>query len=331
MRGRPRQGQRRLGAVLLLLGCAIAACSEGRSAAPEKRPSEPAAASAPASPAPQGAIEELARIPLAEREAYPSAAVRAQAAAFRGTEREIIQQVFAWLDRHLVPLEQTDRWKQLDEPEERDLARHSLLCARTADEIVRSGYFFGCGEVAMAFIALCKAAGLDARFFHAVSEDWDEEHDAGHAFAEVYLRAEQRWLLVDPTRRVVHEDYKGADRFKTFASFLVVGRRGAGYWDLGIYGYHDLKEARRAAIEAFQAGGADAGAQEVLAGDDVVAICAQADVQIVRERFRILQAFSGDRGVDHFRAEIDSHPLVVALSLEKRGIITELIEAWKDE
>lgn len=315
------------GVMAVQLALAGAACSGSGSAGSERREAA-AAATAPCRPlAPQSSAEELAGIPLAERETYPSAAIRAHAASFRGGEREIIRLIFSWMNDHLVSLEQTDRWKKLDSGEERDLARHSLLCARTADEIVRSGYFFGCGEIAMVFLAMSKAAGLKTRFFHAADEAWSERNDAGHAFAEVYLAGERRWLLVDPTRRIIHEDYAGADRFRTSSGFLVAGRSEHGYWDLRIYGYRDLKDARRAAMERLRGGAADAGPEVVLAGDFHVAICSAEDVGLMRERFQILQAFSGDRGVEHFRKEIDTHPVVIALTLEKRDIITGLNDA----
>ena len=79
------------------------------------------------SPAPLSSTKELAKIPISERQSYPSAAIRAIAAAFHSDEQEIVQQILRWMDGHLMSLEETDRWKKLDKPEERDLARHGLL------------------------------------------------------------------------------------------------------------------------------------------------------------------------------------------------------------
>jgi transglutaminase-like putative cysteine protease len=101
---------------------------------------------------------------------------------------------------------------------------------RTAEEILKSGHTIACGEQAIIFIVLCRAKGIPVKYVEAVGLDFlqakDDSHIHSHAFVETYLN--NRWVLVDPSRRKIYNE-------------INYEKRGFARWAEGI-DFRDLKD-----------------------------------------------------------------------------------------
>lgn len=82
-----------------------------------------------------------------------------------------------------------------------------LLRKRNVDEIIKSGFITGCGDIALAYATIARSRGIPIQFIEAVQEDClrdlskgDDNHSMrGHVFLQA--KVEGKWYLMDPSRK----------------------------------------------------------------------------------------------------------------------------------
>ena len=112
----------------------------------------------------------------------------------------------------------------------------SIRWKRTASEIIKDGYVYSgkaCSDLVVVYIALCKAAGVEARLVKLNTIN----NDDSHSIVEVKLRG--CWYRLDPSSRD-SIPFKGALTKKSiWNKKFKVWKKGRDIWDLGIYGIED--------------------------------------------------------------------------------------------
>jgi len=80
-----------------------------------------------------------------------------------------------------------------------------LLNTRTADQIINSGFWTGCTDMALAFTAISRAAGIPVKIVETVDKTWlvgdNEGAVSGHVYVKTYDGKAKRWVLTDPTKK----------------------------------------------------------------------------------------------------------------------------------
>jgi len=79
--------------------------------------------------------------------------------------------------------------------------KDELFRQRSADEIIESGFYTGCTDRALAFLAIAKAAGIPALYVETMKEDTLGKPGAGmqgHVFTNIYDAQEQSWRIYEP-------------------------------------------------------------------------------------------------------------------------------------
>ncbi|MFA5125271.1 MAG: transglutaminase domain-containing protein [Patescibacteria group bacterium] len=107
----------------------------------------------------------------------------------------------------------------------------SIQWKRTASEILSDGYVYkgkACSDLAVVFLALCKATGINGRLVKLKSID--NEHT--HSIVEVKLK--RAWYRIDPSSRD-SLPFKGELSSKSiWNKKFKVWRKGKDVWDLGL-------------------------------------------------------------------------------------------------
>jgi len=130
------------------------------------------------------------------------------------------------------------RWisENLRKEKDREL-KEQVFRERPAGEIVEDGYVTGCTDIALVFIALCRAKGIPTKYTEAIDKKWLSGElkgpgIRGHVFAECFVQNE--WYQIDPMRGVIHVE----PDYSNYAIF----DKGLDSWDLGIRSLEDLRE-----------------------------------------------------------------------------------------
>jgi len=77
---------------------------------------------------------------------------------------------------------------------------------RTIEEIIESGFFYGCSEPARVLVERAKKEGIPARFLAFIDPHRsDDHHIEGHCYAELFL--EGKWIKIDAMRGLVIKRY----------------------------------------------------------------------------------------------------------------------------
>jgi sugar phosphate isomerase/epimerase/predicted Zn-dependent protease/serine/threonine-protein kinase RIO1 len=114
--------------------------------------------------------------------------------------------------------------------------KEAFLRARTTEEIRASKLSSGCGDYGILFYQEMKAKGYEVNIVDSaeISIRGLESNFAGHVVAEVFDKVNQRWLLVDPTDRVVISD--NWDTKATSYQQLHNGKPGGAHFWIGFRG-----------------------------------------------------------------------------------------------
>jgi hypothetical protein len=107
---------------------------------------------------------------------------------------------------------------------------------RTADQILGDGFVTGCTDVALASVALLRAAGISSKYVEAIDVAWLKnggEHITGHVYVRVFDGS--CWRMIDPIRKIIDVDIVQDKR--------VVFKEGLDSWDIGINSFDSLLEA----------------------------------------------------------------------------------------
>ena len=79
---------------------------------------------------------------------------------------------------------------------------------RNANKIIKSGKVCGCTEVALAFMVLCREAGIPVRYVETLRreglKDFNPDYIQGHVFTDVFV--DDVWRAYDPIERFVEGD-----------------------------------------------------------------------------------------------------------------------------
>ena len=107
----------------------------------------------------------------------------------------------------------------------------SIQWKRTASEIISDGYVYqekACSDLAIVFLALCKAAGVEGRLVKLITVDGNDTH----SIVEINLNG--NWYRMDTSYldSITHEGKLG-DK-KIWNKKYKLWKRGRDVWDLGL-------------------------------------------------------------------------------------------------
>ena len=103
---------------------------------------------------------------------------------------------------------------------------------RNVNEIMESGKMTGCTDWAMSFAAIARQHGIPTSFFTTAEKEWAEEvckgenkanSLRGHSFCECFI--DGKWVLVDPTKSVVQDEYDADNLHLTGEKHFVGGKK----------------------------------------------------------------------------------------------------------
>lgn len=118
---------------------------------------------------------------------------------------------------------------------------------RTASEIIKSGYYTGCTDFALAFTLLARKAKIPTMYVETVSEEWLKhggDSYGGHVYAKIYDSEKNEWIWVDPMQREVPStppDNPTPEQEKRRGIRIILAE-GKDSWDIGISDFTSLKE-----------------------------------------------------------------------------------------
>ena len=125
-----------------------------------------------------------------------------------------------------------------------------FVCRRSAHEIFATGYMFGCGEYATAWMAVLKSAGMESRLIKVVGSKFKgHESSIGHDVVEVRDPGTGEWVLTDPTMGKIHRNYKGEDQFIAYAHRWIKMGTWQSNWEAGCFDKMDNTRMRAEAME----------------------------------------------------------------------------------
>jgi len=110
---------------------------------------------------------------------------------------------------------------------------HSMRWKRTASEIINDGYVYSgkaCSDLAVVYLALCKAVGINGRLVKLVSMDKYNTH----SIVEVKLK--DRWYRIDPSSRDSIPFLGALNSKSIWNKKYKVWKKGRDVWDLGLDG-----------------------------------------------------------------------------------------------
>lgn len=127
--------------------------------------------------------------------------------------------------------------------EENKEYEESIRWKRTASEIIQDGFVYtdtSCSDIAVVFLALCKALGVEGNFVKLVNLPKDNTHSV----AEVKM--ENKWWRTDPSwngdsNKAFFEGEFLEDKVydKDWDGGWKVWKKGRDLWDLGLKGIED--------------------------------------------------------------------------------------------
>lgn len=110
---------------------------------------------------------------------------------------------------------------------------------RTADEILTEKTTSGCGDIAVAFIALTRGKGIPSILLEMPFKSWLESDDIGsfsnHDIAKVFVNG--KWYWVDPTKGIIGNDISVAGNHD-----YVILAEALDSWEMGINSWESYKE-----------------------------------------------------------------------------------------
>ncbi|MDP1710327.1 MAG: transglutaminase domain-containing protein [candidate division WWE3 bacterium] len=133
--------------------------------------------------------------------------------------------VMGWLDKNLKVERNRPDWNR-------------LFNRRTASQIIEDGFATGCTDVALAFVALCRAKSIPTKYVEVIGKDWLGDQSGkgkihGHTFAEIRLK--NKWYVVDPDQKVI---YATGNPYRFFEIFGT----GLDTWDVGLHSFEELRD-----------------------------------------------------------------------------------------
>jgi len=180
-------------------------------------------------------LPTLSAMPGDERQTYPTDFVKE---FFKGIDfnKSIEQITFEFKQK----LKKLNNYEHTTLDLRKKKAPSLFVCQRSAHEIIASTYMFGCGEFAVLFLSLMKAAGKEARLVKVVKDNFKEKgNDAGHDLVEVLDEETWKWILVDPTFGTVHRKYDGEPQFRhKDANWIRIGEWNSN-WSAGCFTKRD--------------------------------------------------------------------------------------------
>ena len=121
----------------------------------------------------------------------------------------------------------------------------SIQWKRTASEIIEDGYVYEgkfCSDLALVFIALCKAAGVDAQLLKLIRLDGKSTH----TIAEIQL--EDGWYRLDTSNSgsIPFKGYLADDQVwnKNWEGGWKVWKRGPDLWSMGLHSIDNEDKVR---------------------------------------------------------------------------------------
>lgn len=192
-------------------------------------------------------LSTLSAVPEDKRQTYPTGLVKE---FFKGIDfNKSLEQITS---------EFKERLKKLDNYEHTTLnmrkkkAPSLFVCQRSAHEIIASTYMFGCGEFAVLFLTMMRAAGKEARLVKVVKDNFNEKgNDAGHDLVEVLDEETWKWVLVDPTFGTVHRKYDGESQLRhRDANWIRIGEWDSN-WSAGCFTKRANTAMRQWAMDTF--------------------------------------------------------------------------------
>lgn len=152
-----------------------------------------------------------------------------------GEGLEFVFNLLAFLARHLRGLDFSSEKYQTY------LKKYHLR--KTADEIIADRLAPSCGDIALAFAAICRAKGIPAKIIEGALykflEDPSDKHISTHVFVEIFI--DRQSYLVDPGRKLVGIDKTLQDLFTPYAGWEPCWE-GLDYWEMGIFNHEDLRK-----------------------------------------------------------------------------------------
>lgn len=118
----------------------------------------------------------------------------------------------------------------------------SIQWKRTASKIIFDGYIYegkACSDLAIVFLTLCKAAGVDGRLVKLKSIDGKKTH----SIAEVNLNS--IWYRIDPSARNSVPCEGALTNESIWGKKFKVWKKGRDVWDLNLSNINDEDKIRK--------------------------------------------------------------------------------------
>ncbi len=113
----------------------------------------------------------------------------------------------------------------------------SIQWKRTASEIIQDGYVYdgiACSDIAIVFLSLCKAAGVEGYLLKLITED----NSQTHTIVEVELNS--TWYRLDPSTKSSIPFAKQMTSTDTFRGKYKLWKKGRDNWDLGLDSFESM-------------------------------------------------------------------------------------------
>lgn len=121
--------------------------------------------------------------------------------------------------------------------------KNDVFRKRTADQIISDGYYTGCTDQALVFIAIARALKIPTKYLETLNLSFLQEEDSkfidGHVYVSVFEDS-KGWMIVNPNNGRTDVNIEKDNR--------VVLDTGLDSWDIGIKNRKDL----RSKIEVFK-------------------------------------------------------------------------------
>lgn len=115
----------------------------------------------------------------------------------------------------------------------------SIQWTRTASEIISDGYVYygkACSDLAVVFLTLCKALGVEGRLVKLRGTTDDDSH----SIVEVLLK--DKWFRIDPSSRDSIPFEGELTSESIWNKKFKVWKKGRDVWDLGLYDIESERE-----------------------------------------------------------------------------------------
>jgi len=141
--------------------------------------------------------------------------------SFKGTDFEKIVKILEWINKNLKSYKNQKK-------------AISIFAKRTADKIIRDGFYTGCHDIALVFVTLARSVGIPAKYIEGI--DKINPQNKGHCVSEVFIN--NRWIFVDPTMNTICIVPARSDFYKQ--NYLI--GEGLDSWDIGIKSFRSWRK-----------------------------------------------------------------------------------------